>query len=88
MEVCIKVCMEICMEVCTGMVWSDVGAVVLRQKRAVGKSKEQVCLSIFRRRDGRGVRFLRLKDKRVFARQDVVVHQDTMPFRGVGGLVK
>ena len=45
-------------------------------------------LSIFRRRDGRGVRFLRLKDKRVFARQDVVVHQDTMPFRGVGGLVK
>ena len=38
--------------------------------------------------DGRGVRFLRLKDKRVFTRQDVVVHQDTMPFRGVGGLVK
>ena len=28
----------------TGMVWSDVGAVVLRQKRAVGRSKEQVSL--------------------------------------------
>ena len=35
--------------------------------------------------DGAGTRFLRMRTKAVIVRKDVIVYEDTMPFRSMGG---
>ena len=44
------------------------------------------CVFLCNVRDGRGVKFLRLSNKTVYTRNDMVVVQGKMPFRSVGGL--
>ena len=44
------------------------------------------CIYLGTVRDGRGIRFLRLSNRKVYVRNDMVVTQGVMPYRSVGGL--
>ena len=43
------------------------------------------CIYLGTVRDGRGIRFLRLSNRKVYVRNDMVVTQGVMPYRSVGG---